>query len=277
VEPVWTKRDDTWICSFGATADSIHQDALNFKSPLPFLLRSTTSESVLAVLDYSKFPVWYNPEEHWLPWIPRGKPDWSDSEEDPLAYLFDVRPVLTEANYASVYGAGSDSDDPMEPKDIYADCFIEENWQRTAKFTAELLHGICLNLATTTSWYKSNRWTGNPGNLPRKIEETAFSMVYSSEENALKAGAAIKRSTLSLAGFIAWFQTLIRLEDTALHEEDRAYVRSLRLNDRAKTGVLYISKTTRFALASLSLIRVFLDLCLGGGRLWSLRCSLWES
>jgi hypothetical protein len=38
-----------------------------------------------------------------------------------------------------------------------------------------------------------------------------------------------------------------------------------------------ISKTTRFALASLSLIRVFLDLCLGGGRLWSLRCSLWES
>ncbi|KAJ7835771.1 hypothetical protein B0H13DRAFT_1913431 [Mycena leptocephala] len=64
-------------------------------------------------------------------------------------------------------------------------------------------------------------------------------MLYASEENTQKAGMAIKRSMLSFVGFIAWFQTLIDLEDTTLHEEDKAYVRALPLNDHPKTGVLY--------------------------------------
>ncbi|KAJ7793329.1 hypothetical protein B0H13DRAFT_1675580 [Mycena leptocephala] len=64
-------------------------------------------------------------------------------------------------------------------------------------------------------------------------------MVHTTEDRARKAGATIKRSTLSLVGFITWFQTLVHLEDTVLHEEDQAYIRSLRLGERAKTGVLY--------------------------------------
>jgi hypothetical protein len=127
VEPVWTKRNNTWISSFGASLDSIPLDALRFKTPLPFLLRSTTTDDVLTALDYSKFPVWYNPEEHWLPWIPRGRPDWSDAEDDPLAYLFDIRAVPTEVNYTLMYGTSSDSDDPMEAKEIFASCVINEN------------------------------------------------------------------------------------------------------------------------------------------------------
>ncbi|KAJ7848765.1 hypothetical protein B0H13DRAFT_2361698 [Mycena leptocephala] len=175
-------------------------------------------------MDYSKFPVWYNPEEHWLSWIPLGKPNWSDGDEDPLAYLFDVRPVTIQANYTPMYGTGSDSDDPMEPKDVFTRYFFEEGWQSTTKFHAELLHGICSTLATTTSWYSTNRWTGSSGDVPRKVDETTISMVYSTEESAQKAGAAIKCSTLSLVGFIAWFQTLVRLEDTDLHKEDQDYV-----------------------------------------------------
>ncbi|KAJ7831172.1 hypothetical protein B0H13DRAFT_1915563 [Mycena leptocephala] len=238
VEPIWSKRGDTWFGSFGATPDAIPQEALKFKSLVPYLLRNNTSSDVLAALDYSRCPVWYNPEEHWLPWIPLGGPDWSNGD-DPLAYLFDVRPVPTRSNYTLMYGTGSDSDDPMEPKEVYAGCFIEEDWQMIAKFSAEVLHGICSSLAVNTEWYKSNRWTGATGDVPRKIEETTITMVYSSEERARKAGEAIKQSTLSLVGFLAWFQTLIRLEDTALHKEDRDYVRSLHLNDRSKTGVLY--------------------------------------
>ncbi|KAJ7884924.1 hypothetical protein B0H13DRAFT_1889761 [Mycena leptocephala] len=206
VEPTWSKRDETWFCSFGATPESIPRDALRFKTPLPYLLKSTTSSDVLSALDYSKFPVWYNPEEHWLPWIPLGKPDWSDGEDSPLAYLFDTRPIPTEANYTSMYGTGSDSDDPMEPRDVFAGYFFEEGWQATAKFTAELLQGICYTLATTTVWYSTNRWMGATGDVPRKIDETMITRVHSSEE-----------------GFIAWFQTLIRLEDTTLHKEDRDY------------------------------------------------------
>ncbi|KAJ7831278.1 hypothetical protein B0H13DRAFT_2371501 [Mycena leptocephala] len=179
VEPSWSKRDDTWFCSFGASPEAIPREALRFKAPLPYLLKPTTSNDVLTALDYSKFPVWYNLEEHWLSWIPLSKPDWSDSEEDPLAYLIDVRPVPTQSNYTFLYGTGSNSDNPMEPKEV-----------------------ICSTLATTTSWYNSNRWTGASGDVPRKIDETSITMVYSSEET--------------------WFQTLIRLEDTALHEEDRA-------------------------------------------------------
>ncbi|KAJ7873401.1 hypothetical protein B0H13DRAFT_2349097 [Mycena leptocephala] len=239
VEPTWSKRDDTWFCSFGASPDSIPRDALKFKAPLPYLLKSTTPDNVLTALDFAKSPVWYNPEEHWLSWVPLGKPNWSDHEEDPLAYLFDVRPVPTQANYTLMYGTGSDSDDPMEAKEVFAGYFLEESWQTTAKFHAELLHGICSTLATTTSWYCSDRWTGSSGDAPRKIEDTAITMVYSSEEGAQKAGAAIKRSTLSFTGFIAWFQTLIRLEDTSLHKEDQDYIRTLRLNDRPKAGVLY--------------------------------------
>ncbi|KAJ7806735.1 hypothetical protein B0H13DRAFT_1929446 [Mycena leptocephala] len=213
VEPAWSKRDDTWFCSFGASSESIPREALKFKTPLLYLLRSTTSDEVLAALDYTKSPVWYNPEEHWLSWIPLGRPDWSDGEDDLLAYLFDVRPIPTEANYASVYGTGSDSDDPMEPKDVFA--------------------------ATNTVWYNTNRWTGASGDVPLKIEEVLFTMVLSSEEQAQRTGEAIKRATLSCAGFIAWFQTLIRLEDTALLQEDRDFVRSLRLSDRPKVRVLY--------------------------------------
>lgn len=238
VEPIWSKRNDSWFCSFGATPDKIPFSAIKYKNPLPYLLKSTTPSDVLRALDYTKSPVWYNPEEHWLSWIPLGRPSWSD-EEDPLAYLFDIRPVPTEANYTLMYGAGSDSDDPMEPKEVFAGYFIEENWQSTAKFHAQLLHGICMSLATTTTWYSSNRWTGASGDVPQKIDEPLLTMVHSSEDRARKAGAAIQRSTLSLVGFIAWFQTLVRLEDTTLHSEDQDYVRSLRLNERAKVGVLY--------------------------------------
>ncbi|KAJ7809444.1 hypothetical protein B0H13DRAFT_2385232 [Mycena leptocephala] len=239
VEPTWSKRDDTWFGSFGATPDSIPHDALKYKTPLPYLLKSTTPSEVLAAMDYSKAPVWYNPEEHWLPWIPLGRPNWSDGEEDPLAYLFDIRPVPTQVNHTLMYGTGSDSDDPMEPKEVFAGYLLEEDWQSVAKFNAELLYGICSILATTTSWYDSNRWTGTTGDVPRKVEETTIAMVYSSEDGAQNAGTAIKRSTLSCVGFIAWFQTLVRLEDTALHKDDQDYIRVLRLNDRPKTGVLY--------------------------------------
>jgi hypothetical protein len=223
VEPTWSKRNDTWFCSFGATPDAIPYNTIKFKTPLPYLLKSTMPDDVLAALDYSRSPVWYNPEEHWLPWIPLRSPAWNE-EEDALAYLFDVRPVPAEINHTLMYGAGSDNDDPMEPKEVFAGYFIEENWQRMAKFNAQLLHGICTTLATTTSWYSSNRWTGASGDVPQKIDEHLLTMVHTTEDRARKAGATIKRSTLSLVGFITWFQTLVHLEDTVLHEEDRVYI-----------------------------------------------------
>ncbi|KAJ7917858.1 hypothetical protein B0H13DRAFT_2321929 [Mycena leptocephala] len=236
VEPTWSKRNNTWFSSFGAPSEKIPHDALKYKTPLPHMLKSATPGRVLAAMDYTKSPVWYNPEEHWLSWIPLGRPDWSDGEEDPLAYLFNIHPVPTQANYTLMYGAGSDSNDPMEEKEVFAGYFLQQEWQSTAKFNAEILHGVCASLASMTAWYNSNRWMGASGDIPRKIEETKITMVYSTEESAQKAGVEIKRSTLSFAGFIAWFQTLIRLEDTTLHKEDQEYIRGLRLNDRPKTA-----------------------------------------
>ncbi|KAJ7813628.1 hypothetical protein B0H13DRAFT_2382333 [Mycena leptocephala] len=238
MEPTWSQRDNTWFGSFGASPDAIPHNAMKFKTPLPYLLKPTTPADVLAALDYSKSPVWYNPEEHWLAWIPQGGPTWSDGE-DPLAYLFDIRPVPTKANYTLMYGTGSDSDDPMEPKDVFAGYFVEESWQDMAKSEARRLHGICLTLAATTSWYSTNPWTGAPGDVPRGIDEILLSMVHTTEERARRAGDATKRATLSFVGFISWFQSLVVLENTALIKEDKDYVRSLRLNDRAKIGVLY--------------------------------------
>jgi hypothetical protein len=101
---------------------------MKYKTPLPYLLKPMTPNDLVAALDYSKVPVWYNPEEHWLSWIPLGAPTWNNGE-DPIAYLFDICPVPTEPYYTLMYGVGSDRDDPMEPQSIFAGYFIEEHWQ----------------------------------------------------------------------------------------------------------------------------------------------------
>ncbi|KAJ6463804.1 hypothetical protein C8R47DRAFT_992408 [Mycena vitilis] len=73
--------------------------------------------------------------------------------------------------------------------------------------------------------------------MPEEVDTDPVRLLHPTELRARQAIANIKRETLSLLGFISWFQTV--QHSGSLNAEDEEYVRSLRLDERPKAGVIY--------------------------------------
>jgi hypothetical protein len=236
IVPIWTMRGDTLFCtlsgpSLNGTPASIPLDALDFADPLPSLLSKSATPIVAKALDFTKKPVWYNPKEHWLGWVPVSKASslFEKIDDDLIGFLLDDDPVNTVDQYSDVYGYSSE-DEHDEPREMYAGCYLDETWTNTASEMAKRLHSIATTLATHTEFY-SRGPAGEMGPIPVALDEGALFQLQLSEEGAQDAVTDAKRTILSLLGFIAWFQSVKALITTKLSWEDQEFVKSLRLEN----------------------------------------------
>ncbi|KAJ7835421.1 hypothetical protein B0H13DRAFT_1913574 [Mycena leptocephala] len=232
--PIWSMRNNVLICSLNGNPSAIPGKALDYMTPAPFLLPETTSDQVRKDLDFTKYPTWYNPDEHWLAWVPTES--LIDIREDSVGFAFDDHPVDLEDEYADVYYS---SDKGGEPRSTYAGCRIPENWKNVASLATRKLHSICMNLAGGSDWYCRNTFMGAVGSVPEALDEVQLTMLHYTEDSARRAIDMAKRSVSSHLGFISWFQSIKELESSVLSDEDQGYVRSLRLGERDKAGVLF--------------------------------------
>src|ERR1700761_1634473 len=104
--PIWSFWNNTKWCSIYGPPDAIPLAAERYQHNPLRLLHGGTSEETLLDLDYTRYPVWYIPAEHWLGYIPTEA--LSEPMEDPIRHLFDRRPVRLVGEYAEIYGYDED-------------------------------------------------------------------------------------------------------------------------------------------------------------------------
>ncbi|KAJ7798604.1 hypothetical protein B0H13DRAFT_2391528 [Mycena leptocephala] len=189
---------------------------------------------------FTKGPVWYNPKEHWLGWVPNSAASalFERIDEDVIGFLFDDDPVETADQHADVYGYSSEDEHDV-PREMYAGCYLDELWANTASEMAKRLHSVAITLASRTEFYARGP-TGEMGPVPAALDSEILFQLQTSEEGAQAAVTDAKRAILSALGFIAWFLSVRALSTTKLSVEDQEFVKSLRLDERRKTGVLLL-------------------------------------
>ncbi|KAJ7171770.1 hypothetical protein C8R43DRAFT_1120150 [Mycena crocata] len=209
IVPLWSLKHGMLWCSINDTLDRIPTRANDYiKMSIP-LLPPSTSPELIKDFDFMIKPVYYNSEEHWLGYIPtKGSIEF---EGDPLAMCFDRLPVETVSEFVTLY---SSSDDGLDGHSELAGYTLAPAWTDSAIVLARRLHSICVSLALSTDFYGRDSCTQ-------------------------AAVGNVKRSIMSLVGFVSWFQTVKEITATDLSLEDRAFVQELRLKDRPKTGYLF--------------------------------------
>ncbi|KAJ7838437.1 hypothetical protein B0H13DRAFT_2367462 [Mycena leptocephala] len=221
------------LCSVYATPDSVPLSIMTFRDPVPYLLSRTLPKPLLVELDPTKYAVWYNPQEHWVGWIPRELPsDAMETDEvvDPLGYCFGSKEVETVAEYTDMYYS---SDEGGESRPTLAGWTIANEWTSYVIQTGRHLHDICLELASSTEFYNC------PGPVPDPVDYARLELVFYQHEEALDAAESAKRASLSLLGFLAWFSSVTEVSTSSLSPEDKKFVASLCLGDRRKAGIVY--------------------------------------
>jgi hypothetical protein len=96
-----------------------------------------------------------------------------------------------------------------------------------------------MSLAGGSDWYCRNAFAGAVGSVPESIDKVQLTMLHYTEESAWEALNMVKCSVISHLGFISWFQSIKDLESSTLSDEDKGYIKSLRLSKRDKAGVLF--------------------------------------
>jgi hypothetical protein len=240
IQSNWSMRGDALICSVGAPATDVPLQVMTYMKPVPYLLNSTTRKEILEVLDFTKYAIWYNPEEHWLGWIPVGPPadDAMETEEyiDPVGFCFDESPIETTTEHADVYYS---SDEGNEPRSVLAGWTLDQDWKEVATLTGERLLAICLKLASTNGFYNRGSHPGSMGDVPQPVDFELLGRVFYTDKEAQDAALVARRALLSQLGFVSWFQSVVHIATSKLSAEDKEYVTNLRLPERPKTGVLY--------------------------------------
>ncbi|KAJ7089145.1 hypothetical protein C8R44DRAFT_990950 [Mycena epipterygia] len=231
--PIWSLKQNTFWCSLSGLPNDIPQDAIRHMNSLQYLLRPASDKEISDALDWTKRPVWYNPEEHWLGWTPRGP--LLPIEDDPIAFVFDDTPVILQEQLSDV---GTDSDDG-QPKVALAGYEINSNWTERTIAAARRLQSICSTVVSVSDFYNESPWTGPEGDTPEPLDESKLTGVHWNAVAARGAACDARKVLLSYLGFLSWIQTIQPLWSTAVSEEDWDYARSLRLDERSKMGVLY--------------------------------------
>ncbi|KAF8215856.1 hypothetical protein K438DRAFT_1748732 [Mycena galopus ATCC 62051] len=225
--PVWSLQDHIAFLSLLGAPSDIPANAVKYIGSSPVLLLKTTPRSVLQDFDYVKCPVWYNPSEHWLGWVPTGK--LSYPLVDPVEFLFDNSPPSITEEYADIYGYDSESSDSSRPTRMSAGHLIDIGWMDRLMPVAMRLHDIAVSFASSSSWYCHPGDGAIAGELPEPIDGEWLKVSHWMERDTLDASETARRACLSLLGFLAWFQTLADV-DAALSSENTEYLRALELD-----------------------------------------------
>ncbi|KAJ6499731.1 hypothetical protein C8R47DRAFT_1259095 [Mycena vitilis] len=241
VVPIWSRQKSNWWCSLLADPSQIPEAASKYLDSPPFLLRKHTSPGVLRDLDFTSQASWYNPAEHWLGWTPTSAlapSPLSPEVEDPIAFVFNSNPVDTIDEWANIYGYDSEKEHD-EPSRVPAGARIGETWQVTATYVGNRVYAICKGLAVANRFYCRDAWLGHVGDIPAPFDEQAMAISYPSHERCQEEAVRARRNILSGLAFLAWFESILPLEDSGIAEDDIEYIKSLRLKERPKAGVMY--------------------------------------
>ncbi|KAJ7147067.1 hypothetical protein C8R43DRAFT_1129853 [Mycena crocata] len=232
--PLWSLKAGVLWCSINDNPSKIPPKANDYiKMSLPVLPKETSIEFIKD-FDYMIRPVYYHSEEHWLGYIPTKAT--VPLEDDALGFIFDPEPVDTMSIYTDVY---TNNDDEPQPENVLVGYKISEVWTDLACVMARRLHAICYSLAVSTDFYGRDSWNGIMGDMPEAMDETKLERIHWNDEEAQQAVGNAKRSIMSLVGFLSWFQTVKQITASDLDASDRAFVGSLRLKERPKTGFLF--------------------------------------
>ncbi|KAJ7084572.1 hypothetical protein B0H15DRAFT_951451 [Mycena belliarum] len=239
VVPLWSKHQDTWWCSMNASSSNIPERALVVFPEAPELLMPQVSKLLIQDLEFPKKAVLYHPGEHYLGWTPTGRP--ADSPlggvyDDPLGFLFDHEDV--DVSEASAWIYGEDSDDPAAESRVFAGYLVDKEWADKAMRWADRLQALSVQLADGSSWYQRSFWTGRRGDLPPKYDGGLLYAPHLARDDALAEAEGAKRSILGTLAYLTWYLSVAEL-GSKLSREDDTFLRSLRLLERPKAGVIY--------------------------------------
>ncbi|KAJ6546394.1 hypothetical protein DFH09DRAFT_1087717 [Mycena vulgaris] len=230
--PIWSLRANVYWCSLGASAEFIPNHAMNYIRHPPALFSATTPQSTITDLNFPIDTSLYNSAEHWLAWAPSAP--LSDMENDPVRFAFNTQDIELVAEHAEVYGYDSDQED--SPSRVLASYFLDRVWvDRTLEITTKL-HGMWAEVAVSSDFYGRGVWGGETGDVPSEVDTGFLSGIHNRQQ---RTASGAKRSIIAMMGCLNWFMSIKALENWNIPEEDRAFLRTLCLEERPKTGVIY--------------------------------------
>ncbi|KAK6966341.1 hypothetical protein R3P38DRAFT_3246455 [Favolaschia claudopus] len=244
VVPVWGIVNGINFGSFLSTPADILPQVVNYLDKPPLVLHPKTSLEVKRLFDFRKGPILYNPTEHWLGWCSPSalaSAPFAEDLEDPLAFAFDPSSGSenVKAEYTDIPGGNSEASDEDRTLHAFAGYWIVRRWVDRAVWTADKLYSIAKFVATSCSWYCENGRPENVGSLPPEPMVDDLTHMHDTLESAFEAIDEVKAYIVSCLGFLVWFDSIVDIARLGLSNENEEFVRSLRLRDRRKIGLIY--------------------------------------
>ncbi|KAJ6543747.1 hypothetical protein DFH09DRAFT_1321932 [Mycena vulgaris] len=233
--PIWSLRQSTYWCSLNATPGDIQIHAMEYYADPPHLLRTTTARAI-EDLDFTHLATWYKPDEHWLAWVPTAP--LSVMRDDPVGYVFDSQDIDLVVDHADVYGYDSERSHDS-PSRVFTGYFLDESWSNQIVLLGQRLYAISVKSVCTTDFYGRNEWNGEMGDVPAELDSTRLTGIHPGSSAAQLAASAARRTILSMLGFLTWLQSVKAVAKWAIGNEDKEFVKTLRLSERPKAGVMY--------------------------------------
>ncbi|KAK6996415.1 hypothetical protein R3P38DRAFT_3222024 [Favolaschia claudopus] len=240
--PTWGLVNGITFGSFLASPAAIIPQVVDYLDKPPLVLHPDTPLELKKIFDFRKKPILYNATEHWLGWCPSSElvpAPFSEGLVDPLAFAFASGYTPLTMEYTDIPGGNSEASDDEHTLRAPAGYSIDEDWTSRAVWTGEKLYRICHHVASRSPWYC---YYGDPervGSLPPEPSFVDLSLPCYSFERAAEVVDEAKSHIISCLGFLIWFDSIADLFTYGLDEEDTEYIRSLRLEDRRKIGVIY--------------------------------------
>ncbi|KAK6974476.1 hypothetical protein R3P38DRAFT_3239324 [Favolaschia claudopus] len=242
--PVWGLINGITFGSFLSTPADIPPQVVDHLHNPPRVLHPDTSKDIKRLFDFRKGPILYNPTEHWLGWCSPSELDlapFAEGVEDPIGFAFarDSGSVNVRPEYVDIPGGNSEASDDDRTLRAFAGYWIVRRWVDRASWTANKLYFICKFVATRSRWYCENGQPERVGSLPPEPSMNDLMHMHDTIEAAYQAIDDVKAYIISCLGFLVWFESVADLFQYGLSEENEEFVRSLRLKDRRKIGLIY--------------------------------------
>ncbi|KAJ7838082.1 hypothetical protein B0H14DRAFT_3459694 [Mycena olivaceomarginata] len=237
--PIWSKKDSFLLCSILAPPSSVAPRIFHHNDPVPHSLDAKTAKGVQRDLDFTRHAVWYLDKQHWIGWIPTGKPRDSPYETDPVLDLLEICFSRNPAPTWIIFYDAYDSDHQISPVERLAGCHLDAAWVQEASYLGDRLDAISRSLAENSEFYCRGPPMNRVGDVPAPVDTKALEVLFSNDEEAQEAASKARRELLSLLGFLSWMLSLVQLKDTKLSSGDQQYLLQLKLDERPKTGAVF--------------------------------------
>ncbi|KAJ7681127.1 hypothetical protein B0H17DRAFT_1206068 [Mycena rosella] len=226
--PIWSVNQGIQWASIRAPPSKIPPGIDIYLDDPPSYPLITDKDGVLLIHDYELYTAPYDPQRHWLGWIPTRA--LTVTEEDPVTFVFSAEHIPLEELFDACYAGGSD--DGGSPKFIGFE--ISREWIDHTVPVSQRLHSIIMSLVLKTDLYGPNSWTSEIGDISEQVDDVALKLIQVRTTEARAATRHARRRILEQLAFVSWFGTVKPGWRDNL--EELLYVNSLHLEDCPKHG-----------------------------------------